>query len=61
MDTKVRQLKNIEMGYSLTNREFYIYKAGDEVKLTRAEAGALQRFIFSMFQFYSKKYVKANR
>ena len=60
---KTRNLKWADFGYNLDTREFVISKvtendkggARDEVRLSRAEAGSLSRFIFSMFQFHPKR------
>ena len=53
---KQRQLKNITFGYNLFTREFEITpQYGQGITLNRSQAGAFQRFVFSMFQFHPNK------
>lgn len=54
-----KELKNITYTWDSDKKEFTILRRGNEmavqVPLNRSEAGALQRFIFSMFQFHSAR------
>jgi hypothetical protein len=60
---KTRNLKYAEFTYSLVDRDFLVSKitedetggAKETIRLTKAEACAFSRFIFSMIQYHPNK------